>query len=99
MRYFGEWTLDMCSSYLRKRRVYLILAVVVLAGVLVAVFRREREPEDGGKRLSEWVEVYSADSKIGRAWGRERGEEAFRDVAIKWIESGDRWCGDISTVW
>src|SRR5229473_8685860 len=45
---------------MRKRRVYLILGVVgvVLAGVLVAVFSREREPEYGGKRLSEWVEDY-----------------------------------------
>ena len=39
---------------MRKRGVYLIL-VVLVAGVLVAVFaRREREPEYGGKRLSEW---------------------------------------------
>src|SRR5260221_130637 len=46
---------------MRKRRVYFILGVVsvVLAGVLVAVFRREREPEYGGKRLSKWVKGYS----------------------------------------
>jgi len=42
-----------------KRRVYLILLFmgVVLAGVLVAVLSREREPEYGGKKLSEWVEM------------------------------------------
>ena len=38
----------------------MILGVLVLAGVLVAVCRREREPEYGGKRLSEWVENYVA---------------------------------------
>src|SRR5712691_1235226 len=44
---------------MRKRRFCLILVVVgvALAGVLVAVCRREREPEYGGKRLSEWVLV------------------------------------------
>ncbi len=47
---------------MHRRRVYLILVVVgvVLAGVLVVVFSREREPEYAGKRLSEWVESYAA---------------------------------------
>jgi hypothetical protein len=41
---------------MRKRGVYLMMAVLVVGGVLVTVFgRREREPEYGGKRLSEWV--------------------------------------------
>ena len=32
----------------------------MVGGVLVAVFaRREREPEYGGKRLSEWVEGFA----------------------------------------
>src|SRR6266404_1973707 len=44
---------------MRRRGVYLILAVLVVAGVLVAVFvTREREPEYRGKRLSEWVRNY-----------------------------------------
>src|SRR5207253_1864353 len=43
---------------MRKRRVFLILLGAVLAGVLVAVWRREREPEYGGKKLSEWVDRY-----------------------------------------
>src|SRR5882672_6888759 len=42
---------------MRRRAVYLMLAVLVVGGVLVGVFaRREREPEYGGKRLSEWVD-------------------------------------------
>jgi hypothetical protein len=40
---------------MRRRGGYLILGVLVLAGVLVALSKREREPEYGGKRLSEWV--------------------------------------------
>jgi len=40
----------------RKRWIYLIGAIVVTAGVLAVIFRPEREPEYGGKKLSEWVE-------------------------------------------
>jgi len=41
---------------MRRRSLCLILVVlVVLAGVIVVVTTREREPEYGGKRLSEWV--------------------------------------------
>jgi len=41
---------------MQKRRFILILiGVVVLAGVIVLVFRPEPEPEYGGKKLSEWV--------------------------------------------
>src|SRR5258708_6268188 len=52
---------------MRKRRVYLMLGVVgvVLAGVLVAVLSREREPEYGGKRLSEWVKAYARGPGVG----------------------------------
>jgi len=42
-----------------------MVVVLVVAGVLVAVFaRREREPEYGGKRLSEWVEEYSTSRSV-----------------------------------
>src|SRR5438105_1989920 len=43
---------------MRKRRVYLSFFVLLLVGVFLAVFRPEREPEYGGKKLSEWVESY-----------------------------------------
>jgi len=46
---------------MRRRGVYLILVVLVVTAVLVVVFaRREREPEYGGKKLSEWVRDYGA---------------------------------------
>src|SRR5438876_9254302 len=45
---------------MRKRRFYLLLiAALVLIGVLVAVLSGSREPEYGGRKLSEWVEDYS----------------------------------------
>jgi len=45
---------------MRKRRVYLVLLILALSGVIglivAGAFReREREPEYGGKRLSEWI--------------------------------------------
>src|SRR5437764_5878807 len=43
---------------MRKRRLWLgLIAVFVLAAGFVVLFRGEREPEYGGKRLSEWVKV------------------------------------------
>src|SRR5260221_69913 len=67
---------------MHKRRVYLILGVLLLAGVLVAVFRRERGPEDGGKRLSEWV-VRLPDEGAEKAI-RQIGTNAF-PFLLKWI--------------
>src|SRR5580765_6800100 len=68
---------------MRKRAVYLMLVVLVLGGVLVAVFgRREREPEYGGKRLSEWVKkLPGEDAEKGI---REIGTNAL-PYLLKWI--------------
>ena len=42
---------------MRKRRIYLVLLMLAVAGVvgLSVILRPEREPEYGGKRLSEWM--------------------------------------------
>ena len=41
---------------MRKRRVsQVLIAVAVLVGLVVVLTLRSREPEYGGKRLSEWV--------------------------------------------
>src|SRR3954467_12102160 len=44
---------------MRERHLYVILiAVGVLIGVMVVVFRSPPEPEYGGKKLSEWVNSF-----------------------------------------
>jgi len=75
---------------MRNRRIILLLiAVAVLVGVLVVVLPREREPEYGGKRLSEWVMVW-ARSDVHES--REDAGKAFRHIGtngipylLKWI--------------
>src|SRR5205814_876817 len=52
-----SWANGHCCSVTLKRWIYLIGAVGVAAGVLAVIFRPEREPEYGGKRLSEWVDL------------------------------------------
>ena len=75
---------------MRKRRFFLILGIVILAGVLVAVFSREREPEYGGKRLSDWVEglasyaVDSADAHLEEEAIRQIGTNAL-PYLVKWL--------------
>src|SRR5437016_11657655 len=80
---------------MRKRRVYLILLGVVLASVVVAVCRREREPEYGGKKLSEWVygaylnpEVYPNDV-----------EDAIRQIGTNAIPYLPKWIQYESPGW
>src|SRR5712692_4724821 len=71
-----------------KRPVYLILGVVLLAGVLVVILSREREPEYGGKRLSEWVEGFLGASADGKKQTREAighiGTNAL-PYLVKWL--------------
>ena len=65
---------------MRKRRVFLILLGAVLAGELVAVFRREREPEYGGRKLSEWVMAYSRSSTLNPSRENHEAAEAIRQI-------------------
>jgi len=73
---------------MRKQRLYLILGVVLLVGVLVVVLRREREPEYGGKRLTEWVEGFIGASADGKQQTREAighiGTNAL-PYLVKWL--------------
>ncbi len=79
---------------MRKRRVYLILGVVglVLAGVLVAVFSRKREPEYGGKRLSEWVVTgFLMDSAAAKQQQQRR--EAIGHIGTNAVPYLVKWLG------
>ncbi len=82
---------------MHKRRVYLILGVVglVLVGVLAAVFSREREPEYGGKRLSEWVErlPWTPEDKPSEA------EDAIRSIGTNGIPYFLAWIAYEPPLW
>src|SRR5437764_14424345 len=72
---------------MRKRGVYLMLVVLAVVGVLVAVFsRREREPEYGGKRLSQWVEGYATSIIMdGKRKPTEEAANAIRQAGTNAI--------------
>src|SRR6266480_1197120 len=66
---------------MRKGWKYLVLigaGVLVVVGLLVCGLFREREPEYGGKRLSEWVQVLGAHAANG-------GDAHLADEAIRHI--------------
>src|SRR5260221_12098357 len=78
---------------MQKRRLYLLLIGVGLVGALLAGMFRSREPEYGGKRLSEWVDIYAVTHLIA-GWGSENREAvaAIRQLGtnavphlLKWI--------------
>src|SRR6266404_2982002 len=78
---------------MRQRRVYLLVVVLVVAGVLVAVFaRREREPEYGGKRLSEWVRQYYQPRKYGGSPNADiDASSALRNIGTNALPHLVRW--------
>src|SRR4051812_25450889 len=71
-----------------KQRVFLILLGIVIAGVIVVLARRDREPEYGGKRLSEYLSGLS-----GNAAEKKRADEAIGQIGtnaipylLKWMQ-------------
>jgi len=79
-----------------KRCVYLIFWVLVLAGVFVVVCSsREREPEYGGKRLSEWVDRYSGEFG-DLTWEADR---AIRQIGTNGIPCLLKWLGYETPTW
>jgi hypothetical protein len=82
----------------------LILVVLVVVGVLVVVFRhREREPEYGGKKLSEWVEQMA--SHIMAATDAGQATEAIAHIGtngvpylVKWLSyEKPSWKGKLAS--
>ena len=71
---------------MRKRNVYLLLlAGALLAVVLALLFTREREPEYGGKRLSEWVDRYAR--QFGSFPGDPEPGDAIRHIGTNGLPS------------
>jgi len=71
-----------------KHKVHVTLLIAVLFAALLVVLTREREPEYGGRKLSEWVLGLRADS----ADAREQSREAIRAIGtnavpylVKWV--------------
>ena len=82
---------------MRKGKVYLLLlAGAVLAPVLVVVFSREREPEYGGKRLSEWVMELSPDASYE---GGSESERAIRHIGTNAFPYLLRWINYEQPAW
>ncbi len=81
---------------MRKRRVYaVVVGVGVLVGLLVWGFGREREPEYGGKRLSEWVEGFLGAS----ADGKQQTREAIGHIGTNALPYLVKWLGCDMSPW
>jgi len=81
---------------MRKKRIILIvvIAVAVLLSVLVVVLPREREPEYGGKRLSEWVlGLRSNESAMGLS------DRAIRQIGTNAVPYLVKWLGYEEAPW
>jgi len=78
-----------------KRRILLIgVLIAVLATVaLVLMLSREREPEYGGKRLSEWVEGYGNTTDIAKSGKTEldRTDTAIRHIGTNALPFLREW--------
>ena len=82
---------------MRKRRLILLLIGVVLLAVGLAVLvRPEREPEYGGKRLSEWVEMFTSNRSSG---GDRAAEEAIRHIGTNSLPYLLRWISYEPAAW
>jgi len=88
---------------MRKRRYFflLLLAVAVLVAVIAFAVFLDREPEYGGKKLSEWVETYDYDYRI---WHFDRNEPHKADEPIRQIGTNAvpyllRWMGYETPRW
>jgi hypothetical protein len=93
----------------RRKRIFIILAVCVLVGIgVVAFWRGEREPEYNGKKLSAWLTVAA-----GQGWDEPDSSETLQALAavrsigtnalpclVKWIQfEQPKWRKDISTAY
>jgi len=80
---------------MRERRLILLaFGVLVLVGLLVFWFTREREPEYGGKKLSWWVEQYGLGVSV-RVYtsgsGSKPCDEAVRQIGDTAVPYLLRW--------
>jgi len=86
---------------MRKRRIYLgLLGLGVVVGVIVVLFRPEREPEYGGKKLSEWAEMYSEGLDLTNGANQVRqAADAIREIGTNGIPYLAKWMAYAPPAW
>src|SRR5438067_61019 len=84
---------------MRKRRVYLGLLILAVAGMIVVIVAgafRKREPEYGGKRLSEWVEILGLEDRDG---GYAAAEDAVHHLGSNAVPGLLKWLRYETPLW
>jgi len=82
------------GSVIRKRLLWvaLIAAGCAIVFVVGALTTREREPEYGGKKLSEWAKIFSeAVESTGRLNEAQQAAEAIRAIGTNGVPHLVRW--------
>jgi len=78
---------------MRKRWIWVILGVAVLSVAVLAVATREREPEYGGKKLSEWAKMYvdGLDDLPNGSNQTRQAAEAIREIGTTSVPYLAKW--------
>jgi len=89
---------DVCV--MRKRWLWVIFVAVALAIGVLAVATHEREPEYGGKKLSEWVEIFlvrwDSQAHLNEA---AQASEAIRAMGTNGVRCLTSWMGYEAPPW
>jgi len=86
---------------MRKRRIYIgLLLLAVAIGAIVVCFRPEREPEYGGKKLSEWAKIYSETFDFPNGSQQtQQASEAIRHIGTNAIPYLAKWIAYNPPTW
>ena len=85
-----------------KRRIFLgvlLLAVLVVVGLLVSGVFRDREPEYGGKRLSEWVRKFWAPPYTNYSAQTAEAKDAIHQIGTNALPYLLKWVGYERPAW
>src|SRR5258707_3312351 len=76
---------------MRKRWFWAISGVGVLAVGVLAVATREREPVYGGRKLSEWAEMYMYGLRRDASNDTQQAVRAIREIGTNAIPYLEKW--------
>jgi hypothetical protein len=91
-----------CDDGMRRRRVILGAVAILVLGIIVAVLLpRDREPEYRGKKLSQWVTIYSMDypDEDSSTARQAQAREALRRMGTNAIVCSLQWIREDPPVW